>query len=301
MVVNNAAAVPQNNGSRNSQQLPLILSQPSSATVALGQTAKFTVVARATRPSYQWKRNGAAISGATSSSYTTPAVVASANGTQFTVTVTDFAGSVTSNAATLTVSSGSLGSSGTTATPGVLSASGSTLAFGNVGVGGSSILSVTLTNSGGSNVTIASVTMAGAGFTSSGLSAGQVLAPGQSTTLKVTFAPAAAGSVSGADVKVASNASDSSVTVSLTGTGVNTPTVALNWNTDSTTVTGYNVYRSGSASGPFTAPLNSSLVTATQYVDATVVAGQTYFYAVTAEGSSDDQSGDSNVVSVTVP
>ena len=53
--------------------------------------------------SYQWKKNGAAISGATSASYTTPATVASDNGASFTVTVTGTSGSVTSNAATLTV------------------------------------------------------------------------------------------------------------------------------------------------------------------------------------------------------
>ena len=52
---------------------------------------------------YQWKKGGAAISGATSASYTTPATAASDNGAQFSVTVTNSVGSATSNAATLTV------------------------------------------------------------------------------------------------------------------------------------------------------------------------------------------------------
>ena len=51
-----------------------ITTQPASQTVTAGQTATFTVTATGTAPlSYQWQKNGAAISGATSSSYTTPA------------------------------------------------------------------------------------------------------------------------------------------------------------------------------------------------------------------------------------
>src|SRR5207245_1341094 len=53
--------------------------------------------------SYQWRKNGTAISGATSASYTTPATTTADNGAQFTVVVSNSAGSVTSNAATLTV------------------------------------------------------------------------------------------------------------------------------------------------------------------------------------------------------
>ena len=53
--------------------------------------------------SYQWQKGGANISGATSSSYTTPAVVSADNGASFRVVVTNGAGSVTSNSATLTV------------------------------------------------------------------------------------------------------------------------------------------------------------------------------------------------------
>jgi hypothetical protein len=57
--------------------------------------------------SYQWKKGGTAISGATSSSYTTPATTSSDNGAQFTVMVSNSAGSATSNAATLTVNAAS--------------------------------------------------------------------------------------------------------------------------------------------------------------------------------------------------
>jgi hypothetical protein len=85
---------------------PSITTQPASQTVTTGQTASFSVAASGTAPlSYQWRKNNVTISGATSSSYTTPATTSSDNGAQFTVVVSNTAGSATSNAATLTVNS----------------------------------------------------------------------------------------------------------------------------------------------------------------------------------------------------
>jgi hypothetical protein len=86
------------------QVIPSITTQPASQTVTAGQTATFTVAATGTAPlSYQWRKNGATINGATSSSYTTPATTSSDNGAQFTVVVSNSAGSTTSNAAILAV------------------------------------------------------------------------------------------------------------------------------------------------------------------------------------------------------
>ena len=83
---------------------PSITTQPANKTVTAGQTATFSVTATGTATlTYQWKKNGTAISGATSASYTTPATTTADNGAQFTVTVTNGAGNITSNAATLTV------------------------------------------------------------------------------------------------------------------------------------------------------------------------------------------------------
>jgi len=79
--------------------VPTITTQPTSQTVTAGQTATFSVAATGTNPlSYRWNRNGVAISGATSSSYATAATTSSDNGAQFTVVVTNTAGSVTSSA-----------------------------------------------------------------------------------------------------------------------------------------------------------------------------------------------------------
>jgi beta-galactosidase len=86
---------------------PTITSQPASRTVAVGQTATFSVVASGTGTlTYQWSRNGAAIAGATASSHTTPATTTADSGAQFTVAVSNAGGTVVSSAATLTVTGG---------------------------------------------------------------------------------------------------------------------------------------------------------------------------------------------------
>jgi hypothetical protein len=83
---------------------PSITSQPASQTVTAGQTATFIVAASGSAPlTYQWRKNGAVIPGATSPTYTTPATKTADNGAQFTVVVSNSAGSATSNAAALTV------------------------------------------------------------------------------------------------------------------------------------------------------------------------------------------------------
>src|SRR5438132_9585246 len=84
---------------------PSITLQPANQSVTAGQTATFTVAATGTAPlSYQWRKNGTAVAGATSSTYAMPSTTSSDNGSQFSVVVSNTAGSVTSAAATLTVS-----------------------------------------------------------------------------------------------------------------------------------------------------------------------------------------------------
>jgi len=84
---------------------PSITTQPISADVTTGQTATFAVAVTGTSPlSYQWRKNGTAVSGATSSTYTTPPTTTSDNRALFKVVVSNSAGSATSNTATLNVS-----------------------------------------------------------------------------------------------------------------------------------------------------------------------------------------------------
>src|SRR6267143_1679221 len=205
-VFNSAAAV-----------APSITAQPASQTVTAGQTATFSVTASGTAPlNYQWLKNGGVVSSGPSASYTTAATIATDTGAQFTVAVSNSAGSATSSAATLTVNAATY----------LLSASPTSLSFGNINTTASSTLAVTLTNSGNSDVTISNVSSSGAGFNPSGVSAGTVLAPAKTATLNVMFAPAATGIVTG-NASVTSNATNSPTVISLAGTGVQPPAASF--------------------------------------------------------------------------
>jgi hypothetical protein len=83
---------------------PTITTQPANQTVIAGQTATFSVVGAGTGPlKYQWQKGTAPIPGATSASYTTAATTTADSGSQFSVAVSNSAGSITSKTATLTV------------------------------------------------------------------------------------------------------------------------------------------------------------------------------------------------------
>jgi hypothetical protein len=83
---------------------PSLTIQPANQTVIVGQTATFSVAVAGTALfTYQWQKNNANISGATSASYTTPATVLGDNGATFRVIVANPVTSITSNSATLTV------------------------------------------------------------------------------------------------------------------------------------------------------------------------------------------------------
>ncbi len=88
-----------------SASAPTITTQPADQAVVMGSTATFSVVATGSAPlSYQWSRNGTAIAGATSASYTTPATSLADTGTHYAVTVSNGAApDATSATATLTV------------------------------------------------------------------------------------------------------------------------------------------------------------------------------------------------------
>jgi hypothetical protein len=84
---------------------PSITTQPQSQTVTAGANVTFTVAASGSpMPSYQWLLNGSPISGASSASYAL-SNAQSSNAGSYTVTVKNVVGSVTSNVATLTVTS----------------------------------------------------------------------------------------------------------------------------------------------------------------------------------------------------
>ena len=86
---------------------PTLPSAPADASANVGATATFSVTASGTGTlGYQWSRNGTDIAGATGTSYTTPVLRLTDTGAAYRVKVTDpYGGSVTSPAATLTVTS----------------------------------------------------------------------------------------------------------------------------------------------------------------------------------------------------
>jgi hypothetical protein len=80
-----------------------ISQQPVDQSIPMGLSATYSVTATGSSLNYQWARNGAVIAGATSSSYTTPPTAFSDTGASFTVSVSNSAGTISSNAASLTV------------------------------------------------------------------------------------------------------------------------------------------------------------------------------------------------------
>jgi Abnormal spindle-like microcephaly-assoc'd, ASPM-SPD-2-Hydin len=182
-----------------------------------------------------------------------------------------------------------------------LAASKTNLNFGSVKLGGSGALGVTITNAGNSDIAISNVSISGAGFSASGVPTGEILTPGQTSILDVTFTPSATGILKGS-VTVTTVPSSKAVTVSLSGTGVQSSghSVMLSWMPSTVAVHGYNVYRSSDSGVQFT-KLNSAPLTTTQYDDSTVQAGQTYIYAATSLDSRNVESSFSNEASVTIP
>ena len=190
--------------------------------------------------------------------------------------------------------------SGSGASPGQLGVAPATVNFGNVVVGASQNQSGTLTASG-AGVTISSVSSTNSEFTLSGLSLPVTLNAGQSANFTLTFAPQSGGSASGT-ITFASNATNTPVAASVSGTGTPPPqhSVSLSWVASTSTVAGYNVYRGSQSGGPYIA-VNSSPDASTGYTDNSVQAGQTYFYVVTAVDGSGNESVYSNQAQAVVP
>ena len=82
---------------------PAFTTQPTSQTVTAGGSVTFTAAASgAPAPTFQWRKDGVAISGATSASYTIASITTGSAGA-YTVVATNSVSAVTSNTATLTV------------------------------------------------------------------------------------------------------------------------------------------------------------------------------------------------------
>jgi Cep192 domain 4/Abnormal spindle-like microcephaly-assoc'd, ASPM-SPD-2-Hydin/HYDIN/CFA65/VesB-like, Ig-like domain len=162
--------------------------------------------------------------GFTSSGLTLPLTLNPGQSTTFTVKFAPSAAGSANGSMTMT-SSGSNPSltvplGGTGVLPaGTLNPNPSTLSFGTVQTGNSKSVSETLMNSGPSSVTISQANLSGNGFSVSGLTLPLTLNAGQSATFNVLFVPQSAGSTSG-NLSVVSSATNSTLNITLGGTGV---------------------------------------------------------------------------------
>lgn len=183
----------------------------------------------------------------------------------------------------------------------VLSFSSTSLSFGSVNTGTSSTQTVTVTNTGNANVTISTIAGSGTGFSLSGAGTPVTLTPTQSLTFSVIFSPTVAGSATGT-INVASTATGSPTTIALSGTGAqaSSHTVAISWNASTSTVSGYNIYRS-TTSGSGYVKLNSSLVGGLTYTDSNVQSATTYYYVATAIDSGGNESTYSKQATAAIP
>ena len=191
---------------------------------------------------------------------------------------------------------------------GTLSLANGTLNFGNVPVGTTATLSMVATNSGPASVTVSSVSISSPLFQLVAPSLPVTVAAGQSTAVTVTFSPTAVGTFN-ATASIASDATNATSTLSLTGTGVTgtgtpaTYSVTLSWTgSTSANISGYNIYRAVYSPAPVNAcgsfgKINPSLNAGTTYTDSIVTDGIAYCYAATAVNKSNEESGYSNIVS----
>jgi Abnormal spindle-like microcephaly-assoc'd, ASPM-SPD-2-Hydin/HYDIN/CFA65/VesB-like, Ig-like domain/Cep192 domain 4 len=182
-----------------------------------------------------------------------------------------------------------------------LTASPVSLSFGSITTGASGTQSVTLTNTGNSSVSVSQISISAAGFSATGFALPLTLAAGQSTSFSITFAPTTSGSFSGS-VTVASNATNSPLAISLSGSGaapVN-HSVTLNWTPSTSSYGGFNVYRGSLSGGPYS-KVNSALIATTSFFDTSVASGQTYYYVATEVDSTGAESVYSSEVIATIP
>ncbi|MFZ0868435.1 MAG: choice-of-anchor D domain-containing protein [Candidatus Sulfotelmatobacter sp.] len=153
-----------------------------------------------------------------------PLTLAANQSTTFGVVFAPTAAGASGGSVSLTISGSSttldIALSGAGVAPATLTATPSSLIFTNITVGQNQAQTETIKNVGGESATISQATVAGTGFSISGISAPVTLTPGQSASFSVTFAPQSAGSSFPGSVVVDSNASNPSLSVVLTGSAV---------------------------------------------------------------------------------
>ncbi|MGA9208607.1 MAG: DUF4082 domain-containing protein [Terriglobales bacterium] len=235
---------------------------PTSALLTAGGTQQFTATLTGTsNTAVTWSASGGSIS--SGGLYTAPASAGT-----YTVTATSAADITESASATVTVSA-----------PVVAVAVSLSPASVSININGTQQFTATVTGTSNAAVTWSA---SGGSISPSGL----------------FTAPA----IVGIYTVIATSVADPTKSASATAIVIAplTHAVTLTWTASTSTVVGYNVYRSGQSGGPYTM-INTAPQPGTTYADLSVQAGQTYYYVVTAVDSSGTESVYSDEVTAVVP
>ena len=127
---------------------------PVSQTICIGQSVTFSVTAAGTSPTYQWRKGGINIGGATASSYTINPVTAASAGNYDVIVTASPCGSVTSAVATLSVNPLSTATIAGTTTV-CQNATSPNITF--TGASGTAPYTFTYKINGGSNLTVTTI------------------------------------------------------------------------------------------------------------------------------------------------
>ena len=172
------------------------------------------------------------------------------------------------------------------------------LYFGSVRVGTTVSQTMALPNAGPGAVTISAVTSSDPHFVVSGLTVPTTVPAGGTAAVTVAFSPTSSVPYT-ASITVTSSAVAGSQVFLVSGKGAS-HSVSLRWRASTSLVAGYNIYRSTASGGPYTKQ-TPGLLPGTAWRDTSVVAGQRYYYVVTAVDLSGQESGCSNEASDLVP
>ena len=157
-----------------------------------------------------------------------------------------------------------------------------------------------MANVGNRDLKILSILVAGNDFSVSG-EGRFILAPGQTVSLEVSFAPGGTGERRGT-LSIFHEDSITPLHVPLSGVGVQASqsAIRLKWEHLSAGPQGYLVYRSSEPGGPYTR-ISTGAVDASEYADTGLPVGHTYYYVVSALDADNQESEFSEPIVATVP
>jgi hypothetical protein len=214
---------------------------PTTATVASGGTEQFSAqVTNTSNTAVTWAATSGTVS--TAGLFTAPTVTAT---TSVTVTATSAADTTKSASATVTVN----------AAAGILTLNPTSISFGSVTVGVTSpVLTTTLTNTGNAPLTITNDSLSAGDFNWGGKGTCNygTLAPGATCLYSAKFTPTATGTRTGT-ITIYSTASNSTVTLPLSGVGTAATVATLAVSPATLALGSVVVGTSGTASGSLTA------------------------------------------------